>query len=60
MADEQPRQPGPRRENGKRPPGDFVSEELEDATARFIEEVKERAKRRTRPSVGPPPKKKGR
>jgi hypothetical protein len=42
----------------KKPPGEFVSDELEEHTKRFLEEVKGRAKRRreaTDEGGGPPP-----
>jgi hypothetical protein len=42
----------------KKPPGQFVSDELEQHTKRFLEEVKGRAKRRREASdepAGPPP-----
>ena len=43
-------------EERKRPPGDFTSEELEEDTARFLEEVKRRTQRRpVRRKAGPPP-----
>jgi hypothetical protein len=42
----------------KKPPGEFVSDELEEHTKRFLEEAKGRAKRRREASEetpGPPP-----
>jgi hypothetical protein len=42
----------------KKPPGEFVSDELEEHTKRFLEEAKGRAKRRREASdesPGPPP-----
>jgi hypothetical protein len=42
----------------KKPPGEFVSDELEAHTKRFLEEVKGRAKRRRESAedeLGPPP-----
>jgi hypothetical protein len=43
----------------KKPPGEFVSDELEAQTKRFLEEVKGLAKRRREASeegqLGPPP-----
>ncbi|HEX7255133.1 MAG TPA: hypothetical protein VF236_04335 [Gaiellaceae bacterium] len=43
----------------KKPPGEFVSDELEEQTKRFLEEVKGLAKRRREASeedqLGPPP-----
>jgi hypothetical protein len=45
---------------GKKPPGEFVSDELEAHTKRFLEEVKVLAKRRREAVAeknGPPPKK---
>jgi hypothetical protein len=42
----------------KKPPGEFVSDELEEHTKRFLEEAKGRAKRRreaSEESPGPPP-----
>jgi hypothetical protein len=48
-------QSGEKRENsGARPPGEFVSEELEEQTARFIEDVKGRAQRRSKDQAGEP------
>jgi hypothetical protein len=45
---------------GGKPPGQFVSNELEEQTARFLEEVKGLAQRRkdreTEESRGPPPR----
>jgi hypothetical protein len=54
-------QSGQKRENsGVKPPGQFVSDELEEQTARFIEDVKGRAKRRSKNHAdephGPPPR----
>ena len=46
----------------KKPPGEFVSDELEAHTKRFLEEVKGRAKRRreaSEESAGPPPPNEG-
>ena len=53
-------QSGQKRKNSAaRPPGQFVSDELEEQTARFIEDVKGRAKRRSKDQAdephGPPP-----
>jgi hypothetical protein len=46
--------------SGAKPPGEFVSNELEEQTARFIEDVKGLAKRRKERSAeegpGPPPR----
>lgn len=43
----------------KKPPGEFVTNELEEQTKRFLEEVKGRAKRRREANgedqLGPPP-----
>lgn len=43
----------------KKPPGQFVNDELEEQTMRFLEEVKGLAKRRRKASeedqLGPPP-----
>lgn len=43
----------------KKPPGEFVNDELEEQTKRFLEEVKGLAKRRREASdgeeLGPPP-----
>jgi hypothetical protein len=55
--------PKPRNEKdpgGKKPPGEFVSDELEEHTKRFLEEVKGLAKRRREAATeekktGPPP-----
>jgi hypothetical protein len=44
--------------SAKKPPGEFVSDELEAHTKRFLDEVKGRAKRRSKASeesAGPPP-----
>jgi hypothetical protein len=56
----QPRKRDKPDESGaKSPPGQFVSNELEEQTARFIEEVKDLAKRRkereAEETKGPPP-----
>jgi hypothetical protein len=46
-------------ESGRKPPGQFISNELEEQTARFIEGVKGLAKRRreleNEERSGPPP-----
>jgi hypothetical protein len=45
--------------SGAKPPGQFVSDELEEQTARFLEDVKGLAKRRkdqAADSPGPPPR----
>ena len=46
--------------SGAKPPGQFVSDELEEQTARFLEDVKGLAKRRkdqaAEDSPGPPPR----
>jgi hypothetical protein len=48
----------PRRKDEDTPPGDFLSEELRDETARFLDEVKRRINKRKeqneRPKLGPP------
>jgi hypothetical protein len=48
----------PRRKDKETPPGDFLSEDLRDETARFLDEVKRRIKRRKetdeKPKLGPP------
>lgn len=48
------------REEAKRPPGEFVTNELEEHTARFLRELKGLAKRReqakSEESPGPPPR----
>jgi hypothetical protein len=45
---------------GRKPPGQFISDELEEQTARFIEHVKGLAQRRkanqTEEGSGPPPR----
>jgi hypothetical protein len=44
------------------PPGDFTSKELEEDTARFLEELRRRAERQrrhTRRRRGPPPAERG-
>lgn len=50
---------GSRTDQGKPPPGDFTSEELQEDTARFLEELRRRAehKRQKAPlrKSGPPP-----
>jgi hypothetical protein len=47
------------REQGKKPPGQFLTSELEEQTARFLRELKSRAKQRedakSEESKGPPP-----
>jgi hypothetical protein len=44
------------------PPGEFLSEDLRDATSRFLDEVKRQVKRRkepdTEPKLGPPERRK--
>ena len=46
-------------ETPKRPPGDFTSEELQEDTARFLHELRQRAeqkeRRLPRKKSGPPP-----
>jgi hypothetical protein len=46
------------REGVKKPPGDFLSEDLREETARFINEVKRqiqsRTQRKEEPKLGPP------
>jgi hypothetical protein len=53
-------QPPKMREPGEKPPGQFVSDDLEEQTARFLEAVKglaERRKQRERKGgQGPPPR----
>ena len=48
-----------RDKSGRKPPGHFVSDELEEQTARFIEDVKGLAQRRnarqSEEGPGPPP-----
>jgi len=48
-----------RRKSGRKPPGHFVSDELEEQTAQFIEAVKGLARRRnarrSEEGSGPPP-----
>jgi hypothetical protein len=48
----------PRPKNEEIPPGDFLSEDLRDQTARFLDEVKRRIKKRKEPKedpkLGPP------
>jgi hypothetical protein len=57
--DKHPEKPAKSVKPVKKPPGQFISEELEAETARFIEEVKGLAKRRKstaeRPKRGLPP-----
>jgi hypothetical protein len=54
--DKQEKTPRP----GAKPPGQFISDELEEQTARFLEDVKGLAKRRkdraAQDSSGPPPR----
>lgn len=58
MKDHEEKQEKPRRKDEEAPPGDFLSEDLRDETARFLEEVKRRIKRRKepdeKPKLGPP------
>jgi hypothetical protein len=46
--------------SGRKPPGQFVSNELEEHTARFLQEIKGLAARReeakSEETTGPPPK----
>jgi hypothetical protein len=46
-------------EEGKRPPGDFTSKELQEDTARFLDELRRRAEEKQRRAPlrksGPPP-----
>jgi hypothetical protein len=52
----------PNGDRRKDPPGDFTSKELEEDTARFLEEVRRRAekqRRHTRRRRGPPPAERG-
>lgn len=48
----------PRRKDEKTPPGEFLSEDLRHQTARFLDEVKRRIKKRKEPNgepkLGPP------
>ena len=48
----------PRRKEEGIPPGDFLSEDLRDETARFLDEVKRRINRHNEPNeepkLGPP------
>lgn len=52
------REEKPRRKEEDTPPGDFLSEDLRDETARFLDEVKRRINRRKEPNeepkLGPP------
>jgi hypothetical protein len=52
------REEKPRRKEEDTPPGDFLSEDLRDETARFLDEVKRRINRRKdpneEPKLGPP------
>jgi hypothetical protein len=48
----------PDRNKRKRPPGDFTSKELQEATARFLEDLRRRAEKQRRNTSrrrGPPP-----
>jgi hypothetical protein len=58
MGDE-PQQPnGDRRKREPEPPGDFLSDDLRDATTRFLDEVKRQIEQRremaNEPRLGPP------
>jgi hypothetical protein len=57
--DKHPQNPDKSGRSKKKPPGQFISDELEAETARFIEEVKGLARRRKRvaaePKQGLPP-----
>lgn len=48
----------PRPKDEEKPPGDFLSDDLRDETARFLDEVKRRIRKRDEPSgepkLGPP------
>jgi hypothetical protein len=61
MAD---REDKPRPMDRKTPPGDFLSEDLRDETARFLDEVKRQIKTRKEPreepKLGPPRREKRR
>jgi hypothetical protein len=61
MAD---REDEPRPKDRKTPPGDFLSEDLRDETARFLDEVKRQIKTRKEPreepKLGPPRREKRR
>jgi hypothetical protein len=52
------REEKPRPNGDETPPGDFLSEDLRDETARFLDEVKRRIRKRTEPQdepkLGPP------
>lgn len=52
------REDKPRPNDEETPPGDFLSDDLRDETARFLEEVKRRIKKRKEPNgepkLGPP------
>lgn len=55
MAD---REDKPRPKGKKTPPGDFLSDDMRDETARFLDEVKRQIKKRKEPKqepkLGPP------
>jgi hypothetical protein len=59
--EDEPRMPAerPRTDQRKPPPGDFTSAELQEDTARFLEELRRRAEHRKRKAPlrksGPPP-----
>jgi hypothetical protein len=57
--DKPPEEPAKSGKSMRKPPGQFISDELEAQTARFIEEVKSLARRRestaARPKRGVPP-----
>ena len=45
----------PARSERKRPPGDFTSKELQEDTARFLEELRRRTEKRRKRRRRPPP-----
>jgi hypothetical protein len=60
----EPRERGTKRrtEHMPEPPGEFLSEDLRDATSRFLDEVKRQVRRRkepdAEPKLGPPERRK--
>jgi hypothetical protein len=59
MEDEPKKPAGRSRSDERTPPGDFTSEQLQEDTARFLEELRRRAEQKKRKAPlrksGPPP-----
>jgi hypothetical protein len=53
------REENPRPKDAETPPGEFLSEDLRDETARFLDEIKRRISKSNEPNgepkLGPPP-----